>query len=280
MKKLNLLFITVVFIFTAQLSAQTTLERYQKAEQFLPKNISKLTRNVNIRINPVEGTNDFWYKLQTEKGVKYYYFTGENIKSEEAFDHLKLAASLSEVVSKQISPDSLQLERLSFVPKEKKMNFRFDTLFLEVNLNDYKIVPKEKEKQLPKNQSESPDKKWIAEVKNYNLFLKNTESGEEFRLTDDGVEKYEYATPLDWYKLVDESKGDIYDPSIFVRWSDDSKKFVVSAWTGEMWENFFCIKVYPTVVFVQKFGRTNVLCPANRPLQKNITFSMWSRKQG
>ena len=225
MKQLSI-FLSFLFYFSSLSNAQTMLEHYQKAEQFLPKNVSKLTRNVDVRINPVMGSSDFWYKLQTEKGDKYYYFDGENIKSEEAFDHLKLAASLSDLLDKTISPDSLNLQCLAFKPKEKKIEFRLDTINLETDLNDYTTIRKEREKRLPKNQSQSPDKKWIAEVKDYNLFLINIETGDTTQLTTDGVEKYEYATPLSWYKLVDESVGDKYDPSISVLWSADSKKFL------------------------------------------------------
>ena len=107
MKTQKISILLAMLFAVTNISAQSTLERYQKAEEFLPKNISKLTRNVNLRINPVEGTRDFWYKLQTEEGEKYYYFNGEDINSEEAFDHIKLAASLSGFTEKEVNPDSL-----------------------------------------------------------------------------------------------------------------------------------------------------------------------------
>ncbi len=69
----QILFLAIILIFSEFLHAQTILERYQKAEQFLPKNSVKLTKNVNIRSNEIEGTNDFWYKLQTETGDKYMF---------------------------------------------------------------------------------------------------------------------------------------------------------------------------------------------------------------
>jgi dipeptidyl aminopeptidase/acylaminoacyl peptidase len=58
------------------------------------------------------------------------------------------------------------------------------------------------------------------------LFLINANSGEEFQLSSDGIERYEYATPISWYKMVDVSVGEKYDPSIYVNWSKDSKKFI------------------------------------------------------
>ena len=215
-----------VLLMVNKVSAQNMLERYQKAEQFLPKNISKLTRNVSVRINPVDETSDFWYKLQTEKGEKYYFFDGEKIKVKEAFDHIQLAETIEHKTGKRMSPDSLKLQGLKFKLKGNSIQFKIDTVSYEVRLDDYSIEVINNKKTYKKYQSVSPDEKWIAEVRDFNLFLINTKSGETFQLTTDGVEKYEYATPVSWYKMKDETVGADYDPSIYVSWSHDSKKLV------------------------------------------------------
>ncbi|MBN1822467.1 MAG: DPP IV N-terminal domain-containing protein [Prolixibacteraceae bacterium] len=224
-KKFSLVLLSL-FIFSVSVCAQSMLERYQKSEQFLPKNISKLVLNASILPVAVENSDDFWYQLQTENGSKYFYFDGKKKKISEAFNHVELANAITNYTGKKISPDSLNLRGLKFLVKKNKVEFTQDTSLLEVDLSDYSVFEKEKEKHLPKNQSKSPNKKWIAKVKEYNLYLEDTETGEEFQLTDDGIEKYEYATPLSWYKLVDETEGDVYDPSIYVSWSEDSKKIV------------------------------------------------------
>ena len=225
-RQISVLFLLFIFIFTGSASAQSMLERYQKAEQFLPRNISKLTRNVSVRINPVEQTSHFWYKIQTEEGERYHFFDGTQIKSKEAFDHFQLAEAIEKISGEKTSPDSLKLPGLSFNLKDNTIRFSIDTAYYEVRLDDYSIEKSKTEEKVRKNRSVSPDKKWIVEVRDYNLFLIDAKSGEEFQLTDDGVEKYEYATPLSWYKLVDESVGTKYDPSITVSWSEDSKKFI------------------------------------------------------
>ncbi len=248
--------------------AQTMLEKYQKAEKFLPKNISKLTRNINIRINPVEGTSDFWYKLETEKGEKYYYFKGKSIKSDEAFDHIKLAASISVFTKKDADPDSLSLNGLKFIEDGNKIEFRLDTFLLETNLTDYKTTKKEEKEVTPKSQSISPDKKWIAEVRDYNLFLKSAETNEEFQLTDDGTEKYEYATPLSWYKLVDESKKEHDDPSIDIQWSDDSKKFVAMRLDRRKVGKLFLYQSMPDSGFRAKVWSYERALPGEQPITK------------
>jgi len=223
-KRLPLL--VLIFTISSSVFSQTMQQRYEKAEQFLPKNISKLIRNVDLRTNQIEGTSHFWYKLETEKGERYYLFDGDKIKSKEAFDHVQLAELIEGLSGKNVSPDSLKLPGLEFNLKYNTIQFKVDTILYEVRLEEYTMVKAEEEKKYKKHQAISPDKKWIAEVRNYNLFLVDVKSGEEFQLTTDGIEKYEYATPLSWYKLVDISAGEKYDPSIYLAWSKDSKKFV------------------------------------------------------
>jgi dipeptidyl aminopeptidase/acylaminoacyl peptidase len=61
----------------------------------------------------------------------------------------------------------------------------------------------------------SPDGNWKAFIKDYNLWIKHTSSGEERQLTTDGVEDFGYATNnAGWTR----SKGPV------LLWSPDSKK--------------------------------------------------------
>lgn len=269
----------LVLVFLSEiLSAQNMIHRYQKAEQLLPKNITKLTKNVSIRINSIDETNDFWYKLQTEKGEKYYLFDGEKSEPKEAFDHVRLAELINTEIKKNFKPDSLKLSNLKFDLKEGKIQFTVDANLYEVNLNDYSLEKKERKKSLKKNQSESPDGKWIAEVRNYNLFIKNTKSGEEFQLSDDGIQKYEYATPLSWYKLVDESIGEEYDPSIYVNWSEDSKKLICSRLDRRKVGKLYMYQSAPDSGFRAKVWSYERALQGKKQLPLNIMFLMWSKK--
>jgi dipeptidyl aminopeptidase/acylaminoacyl peptidase len=267
MKRL-LIFPIAFFAFYATF-AQSMLARYQKAEQLLPRNISDLTRNVSLRFHEVNETNDFWYQLETVGGEHYYYFDGDEKTTSIAFDHQKLADAVFDVTNKKVHPDSLNLEQLSFKPDSGKMTFRVDTFRLETDLANYstKVRKSKKIKTRPgKNQSFSPSRKWMAEVKEYNLILKNTETDEEFRLTDDGVEKYEYATPLSWYKLMDESKGEVYDPSIQVIWSDDSKKFIAPRLDRRKVGKMFLYQSLPDTGFRAKVWSYERALPGEDPI--------------
>ena len=218
---LLLLFIASTFLS----SAQTIQERYEQAEQFLPKNIRKLVKNIHVTPNWVDESSDFWFKKETDKGYEYRLFNSKKGNSSLAFDHQKIADILSELKEKKVSADSLALRDLKFVDNQKSISFSYKKQTVTVKLDNYSFEKTDKE-ELEKSQSKSADGKWMVEVKNYNLYLTNLETGQEKALTDDGIQKYEYATPVSWYRMVDISKGEKYDPSISVVWSPDSKKFV------------------------------------------------------
>lgn len=215
-------------LLSAPAFAQDMLQRYEKAEAFLPRNIAKLVKNTELRPHWLNGSSDFWYAEQTENGTRYCLFDSKTRKTAPAFDHEKLAKLISSKTGKPVSPDSLFLPWLNFSPDKKSIDFRLKNDKVSVDLQTYSITQSaEREKPTPANESLSPDGKWLLSLKNYNLYLKNTASGEETALTSDGVDKIEWANPANnWEKLIDVSKGDSYDPHIDVRWSADSKKFV------------------------------------------------------
>lgn len=104
-----------------------------------------------MRVNPVKGTSDFWYKLQTEKGEKYYFFDGEKIKSREAFDPIQLAETIEQKTGKRMSPDLLMLPGLKFKLKDNSIQFKIGTVLYEVRLDDYSINKINKKKNVKKN---------------------------------------------------------------------------------------------------------------------------------
>ncbi len=78
----------------------------------------------------------------------------------------------------------------------------------------------------PKPEGLSPDGHWQAEIKDYNLYLKDTSTGQEVQLTTDGIRDWAYATPLpDGRMMIEQRTSDVKQaPAVF--WSHDSKKLV------------------------------------------------------
>ena len=217
-----------LMLFFSSSFAQDMLSHYQKAESYLPKNSYKLVKNIELRPHWITNSSDFWFLKQTTTGTQYELFDSKKRTSRPAFVQEKLADLISQETGRTVSPDSLRLDDLQFSADKKTIDFKLKEDRVFVSLADYHIIKKEeKQTEKPAFESISPDQKWIVSLKNYNLYLKNSETGEETSLTTDGVAKNEYANPADnWEKLIDISKGEIYTPHIDIQWSDDSKKFI------------------------------------------------------
>jgi dipeptidyl-peptidase 4 len=83
-------------------------------------------------------------------------------------------------------------------------------------------------------ESFSPDRKWKAFTRNYNLYLQNLETGEEIQLSKSGRKGLEYASFYGWSDLIEGENGERPD-RFTVTWSPDSKKIytqIVDSETG------------------------------------------------
>lgn len=229
MKTFTKLGLTLSFsLFLSCTFAQSMLERYEKAESFLPKNIGKLVKNSWLSPNWIGDSSTFWYTEQTDTGKQYRIFNSKGHKSQTAFDHEKMAKIVSEKTNKTVSPDSLSLRQLKFADDLSSLSFKLDEETITVDLKSYKTSSETEEQvERKKNESTSPDGKWVVSLKEYNLYLRNTETGEEKALTTDGVKDIDYANPdASWAKPFNIEEGKPYDPWINIYWSKDSKKFV------------------------------------------------------
>ena len=223
----KIIILLIAFVLTSiKSTAQGDLAAYQRAENYIHYNIDKLVKNLELKPNWIEKGAGFWFKTETDKGYKFLLVTAKNGKKKDAFDHKKLADALAKELNKKVLPDSLPFKKFEYINKRTSIEFSLDSLKYTISLKNYSLTKEKKEKKKQsKNESLSPDGKWLVSVKNYNLYLKSVEGGKETALTTDGIEKYEYATPVSWYKIVDEDKGDTYEPEIDINWSPDSKKF-------------------------------------------------------
>ena len=245
MKKYCTLFVLVFFIIKISL-AQGTINDYKRAEKFLHFNIDKLVYNVSLKPQWINNSSSFWYKTDSEKGYHFMLVYPEANKLIQAFNHQKLAKELEKELKKRIISDSLPFSDIEFVDEMRSILFKVDTIDFKFDTKKNVLSRYVKEKNsLKKNESKSPDGKWIVFIKDYNLYLRNIKTKEEFQLTFDGIKLYDYASPLSWYKIIDESVGDIYDPSIDINWAPDSKKFVAIKLDRRRCEKLYLYQALP-----------------------------------
>jgi dipeptidyl aminopeptidase/acylaminoacyl peptidase len=204
--------------------AQGTLEDYQRAERLLPMNTKKLVAHMDVRPNWIEESSRFWYvdRLLDEKKV-FVLVDPEKGTRTPAFDHQQLAASLSKATEKEHAAEDLPFDWFEFAEEGKTIVFRIGDDRWKCDLETYDLQKTEREPH-----GLSPDKKWVAFNREHNLWLRSVISGEEFQLTDDGIEKHDYAHQPSWYATVNISSPpkEKKEPEVTANWSEDSKHVV------------------------------------------------------
>ena len=229
MKQIFLLFLALQLILNSINSQEVTPENYKRAVSFMYDNYNNKTAfNLNTNVNWFKDGSGLWF-IDYRKDKKTYKLVDfKNNKVVDLFNHNKMARILTELSENDIIENQLSL---SDIEKGEKGNleFKFEDKSYDLNLKSYQLKSYEeelKEKQNP-FEAKSPDGKWIAYNKDYNLFIKSIESNKEFQLSSEGERGYEYAT---WYGWFDKMEGENSErPKRFiVNWSEDSKWIATS----------------------------------------------------
>ena len=108
------LLLALISIFSVSISAQQlTIVDYKKAEQQLIKHTSKLiTGTIDY---PVWADNgDLLYRSHTEKGDRFFKVNPQNKQKVLAFDHNKLAKTLSEITKDKVTADKFPFKKIDF----------------------------------------------------------------------------------------------------------------------------------------------------------------------
>ena len=190
--------------------------RYERAEAFLPWNFRGLIRNAAIEPFWIDERR-FWRKHETPFGWRYEIVDAETAERAPAFDHEALAAALTRA-GEQADADRLALDWIApgedgLVFALRAARFRFDGDALTALGG-----PVWRDAELP-----SPDRRTGAFRRGDDLWLRDIESGEERRLTDDGAPLHGYAaSPGSTLEAVTQRRSG-RQPLPVVAWSPDSR---------------------------------------------------------
>jgi dipeptidyl-peptidase-4 len=207
------------------LVAQGKQEDYERAQQFLPGNLRHVLYVADINPHWIKKTSRFWYRKSSPSGSEFILVDSERDAVGPAFDHARLGAALSHANKQEYSSSDLPFREFEFADDSKAIRFSLDGAEWNCSLAGYdcKSDPAE-----PKSSNEelSPNKRWAAFVRDHNLFLRDVSTGTELQLTQDGVKRWDYATPLPSLRLmVDQGTEDVKQPAA-VFWAPDSSKLV------------------------------------------------------
>lgn len=210
--------IALAVVSPRQASGQVTAADYQRA-QGLREKYEAAALSVPGPATWIDKTPRLWYRVTAPGGSRFMVADASTTQKRPAFDHDRLAATLSKMTGRVIKPLALPFNSLSFVNNEQTVEVRFDGADWTCSLSDYVctrtpiVSPWEREQppspcspQPPDARPRvSPDGTLEAVIQNYNIALRDAGSRKTTLLTTDG------------------SEGDCYELSS-VAWSPDSKR--------------------------------------------------------
>ncbi|MBW6498086.1 MAG: S9 family peptidase [Bacteroidales bacterium] len=222
MKKTYLLFALLPLFAACSSKIQITEAHYERAETFLQANISKLVYHLNVQPNWLADSSGFWHVTQTRQGKRFFLTDLVLQSTTELFDHVLLAQKLAEKTGKTVDAADLPFSMIRFEGKNLVL-FRFDEVTWKYNLESLELIRQDQQER--SQPGLSPDGKLQAFTKDFNLFVRNLETGEEQQLSNGGKYQYEYANTYAWSDIM-VGEGATRPENLFVNWSPDSRKLL------------------------------------------------------
>jgi len=166
-------------------SIQDTAARYKKAERYLGWNKNKLILNSDIQHHWISDQDILWYRHKKPEGKSevILVFASDGSK-QPAFDHQALAKALAKESGQKVKADKLPLKGLRFHSDLTEVTFTAFNKVWRCDTGGKRCVAEANEKV---EGIISPDGKWRAFVKDYNIFVASTSGGEPRPLTTDGT---------------------------------------------------------------------------------------------
>lgn len=227
-------FMTVILLLAAEALTHGQ-DRQQNTPQVPAPRRGRMQRRVEgfykSRIAPHWFANNtcFWYRNDLSGNTKEFILVNaERGTHEAAFDHQKLATTLSKADGEDYKADQLPFDSIVFVDGSKKIQFMVGDSGRQCDLTSYQITHVDSVREPPTEtaprpdrskfeeitpetiadgtnlaydpplylDSNSPDKNWTAFIKEYNVHIRN-DNGDEIQLSHDGIEDNSYGM-LSW----------------------------------------------------------------------------------
>lgn len=211
------------------LPSQADIEARYKRAEFLMQGLRTQTVVQNDSISPhwIAGSDCFWYiRYHKAEGYNaihssYRLVDAKATTNEPAFDHQALATALSDQSTETVQADALPISDVQITLSPGTVAFtafnqrwQFDKQTQQCKLIDSSPVGE--------CEALSPDGKNIAFVRDYNLWVRDTATGDERALTDDGEPYFCYAAAASAYGVAW-----AYPGLVGALWSPDSQRLFV-----------------------------------------------------
>ncbi len=195
---------------------------YQRAEQFLTWNTTKLITGDVAVPNWLPDGSRFWYRVTTASGADFVMVDPARNQRRLVFDNARLAAAMSLANDTAYDPVKLPFTTFDFAEGERYVEFTASAKLFRCELSNYQCtVGDTLASDIP--YVVSPDSLWEAFVHEHNVFIRPHGGGDSTQLTTDGVEFWSYG--VGYARPNQRKRGLPQRPQIV--WSPDSRKMAV-----------------------------------------------------
>ncbi len=201
-----------LLLLPAALFGQGELEDYQRADELRDRFDGTVTDRILGQPTWLEDSPEFWYRKSVTGGYEFVHVNAEEQTREAPFDHDRLARTLSEAAGDEYHGLELPFNSFEYVNNRSSIEVSIDGTIYTCSLSSYHCDTRPDESSgsgwsswgvwdhelepvnlaRSEEERESPDGKWKAFVKNYNVALRNVETDEVTMISTDGSEQNYY----------------------------------------------------------------------------------------
>jgi dipeptidyl aminopeptidase/acylaminoacyl peptidase len=209
----------MILFSSEDLISQVTIDDYKRADD-LARLVADKVYYGSVRPSWIGNTGSLLYENNTPAGIEYVILNTRDLQKRQAFDQSKFAIGFYAATGIKAETGKLPIRNILFSEKFGSFAFVYDNYNWICNLKDYRIVKRDRltergrpsgwdwgfRDELANAPMDSPDKKWTAFIRNYNVFIRSADDKKEYQLSFDG------------------GLGNYY--SSYFRWSENSKKLM------------------------------------------------------
>lgn len=206
---ISILLFLVITLLPGHAPAQVGAADYERAYS-LKSRYEAAATDIVLGASWIGNTNRILYRKLSKGATEFFIADAETLAKRLAFDHARIAASLSKLTGKNYKPENLQLLMLRFDDALATFTASIDSIAVRCTVRDSECVKVEtptRGRARTPGPVTSPDGKWQALINNYNLAIRSVDSQALTVLSTDG------------------SEGNYYQQQS-IEWSPDSTKLV------------------------------------------------------
>lgn len=216
---------------------------WKQSEKFSPAALRPYLYSTNLTPNFLKDSDQFWYLWREATGKRFMWVDPSKKQKEPLFDHIKLAAQLSELHRKPYEAGGLPFDSVTMLD-DKKVWINLEAKWYIWDREKKELTKSEKGPDVPKPEvqdykNKTPDKKAYVYAFSYNLYVSEGPDDEKaFQVSKDGEKDYSFGGGF-----FDQTTEEVVPRKSRVNatWSEDSKRFFVTRFDSRKVKELFLV---------------------------------------